>query len=41
MRTFAFLYFSFDVGLGLSTTLDARIVYHDIMRPFAESVLQE
>ncbi|KAJ6856164.1 hypothetical protein NC651_037905 [Populus alba x Populus x berolinensis] len=25
----------------LSTTLDARIVYHDIMRPFAESVLQE
>ncbi|CAK7354316.1 unnamed protein product [Dovyalis caffra] len=26
---------------GLSSTLDARIVYQDIMRPFAESVLQE
>ncbi|KAJ6758789.1 ABC1 FAMILY PROTEIN [Salix koriyanagi] len=35
--------FSRVIGLlrGLSTTLDARIVYHDIMRPFAESVLQE
>jgi aarF domain-containing kinase len=29
------------VGLGLSSTLNARIVYQDIMRPFAESVLQE
>ncbi|KAJ6925094.1 ABC1 family protein [Populus alba x Populus x berolinensis] len=26
---------------GLSSTLNARIVYQDIMRPFAESVLQE
>ncbi|KAF9681394.1 hypothetical protein SADUNF_Sadunf06G0221200 [Salix dunnii] len=26
---------------GLSSTLDVRIVYQDIMRPFAESVLQE
>ncbi|KAB5513711.1 hypothetical protein DKX38_027617 [Salix brachista] len=35
--------FSRVIGLlrGLSTTLDARIAYHDIMRPFAESVLQE
>ncbi|XP_061951517.1 uncharacterized protein LOC133674435 isoform X2 [Populus nigra] len=35
--------FSRVIGLlrGLSTTLDARIVYHDVMRPFAESVLQE
>ncbi|KAF9661947.1 hypothetical protein SADUNF_Sadunf18G0002100 [Salix dunnii] len=36
--------FSRVIGLlrgPLSTTLDARIVYHDIMRLFAESVLQE
>ncbi|XP_011045048.1 PREDICTED: uncharacterized protein LOC105140066 [Populus euphratica] len=35
--------FSRVIGLlrRLSTTLDAHIVYHDTMRPFAESVLQE
>ena len=28
-----------DMNQGLSATMDVRIVYFEIMRPFAESVL--
>ena len=34
------LYVTCYMDLGLSSTLNVRIVYLDIMRPFAESALQ-